>query len=94
MGGLGTLSTVAGRFTTQNQFDKYEEFLKTKEENLGATYTSLLSSSTSARKNLDWDKKYMTDFMKHIAELKSSAPAKTISILAFLVSLAVLFIFN
>lgn len=93
--GLGTLSTVAGRFTTKEQFDKYQIFLDGQKTDLGATaYDKLSKDLTSARENLVWDEKYMKEFMEHLTKLKSSAPVKVISILVSAISLAVLFLFN
>lgn len=93
MGNLNSLTTVAGRFTTASQFEEYEAFLKTIQADLGASYEPMLSSLNAAKKNLDWDQKYMVDFMEHLHKL-NSAPAKAISILVTIISLAVLSIFN
>lgn len=93
MGNLNTLTTVAGRFTTADQFVEYEAFLKTIQTDLGTSYDSMVSSMNAARKNLDWDQKYMKEFMEHLHKL-NSAPAKAISILVTIISLAVLSILN
>lgn len=94
MNGLGTLSSLVERFTTEEQFMKYEAFLNSKRTDLGASYESLFASMTTAKNNLDWDKKYMTEFMEHLIKLKNSAPEKTISIFASVITFAVLFLLN
>lgn len=94
IGGLGTLSTVAGRFTSEAQFKAYEDFLKAQEQTLGpASYASLKASSDKARRNLEFDAKYMKDFIKHL-ETISSAQAKAISVIVSIISIAILYIFN
>ena len=93
--GLSTLTTIAGRFTTEEEFKKYETFLNGAKTQLGDSHTSLTASMTDARKkNLEWDEKYMAEFMEHLTKLKNSAPVKTISIFASVVALATLFLFN
>lgn len=94
MGSLGTLSTVAGRFTQKKQFEDYEAWLDTKTTELGAAHATLKASSTKSRENLVWDDKYMKEFMDHLTKLKSSAPAKVISIFISVISVAVLYILN
>jgi hypothetical protein len=95
MNGFGTLNTIADRFTTADEFTKYEAFLKTIETSLGDSYTSLMNSMKNSReKNLQWDATYMKEFMDHLTKLKNDAPAAAISIVASILSLAVLFLFN
>lgn len=95
MGNLNTLETVAGRFTTNDQFSKYQTWLEAQKTNLGDSYDSLSKSMATAKAtNLAWDDKYMKEFMEHLSTLKSSAPVKVISILISAISLVVLYLFN
>lgn len=95
MGSLSTLSSVAGRFTSAEQFTAYETFLKAQEAGLGAeAYGALNTAMINAKKNLDWDNKYMKAFNEHLEKLKNSAPVKVISIMISMISIAVLYIFN
>lgn len=92
------MTTVAGRFTSEAQFVAYEAFLKAQEVSLGASYASMLDSSKKARRNLEFDAKYMKDFIQHlesIADLPTdSAPVKAISVIISVISVAVLYILN
>lgn len=88
------LTTVAGRFTTKEQFDAYQTFLESTKTQLGASYDSLNASLTTARANLVWDETVMKKFMEHITNLKGAAPVKAISVLLSVVSIVVLFLFN
>lgn len=88
------MTTVAGRFTTKEQFDKYAAFLAANVTDLGTAHASLSASLTSARKNLEWDDQYMKEFMEYLTKLKNSAPIKAISILLSFVSVVTLYIFN
>lgn len=95
MNGLGTLDSVAERFTTVEEFDKYEAFLNAQKTNLGDLYdTRLKNMNTAKTNNLAWDQQYMKEFMDHLTKLKNSAPMKTISVFVSIISLAVLFLFN
>lgn len=94
MGSLSTLTSVAGRFTTEAQFTAYENFLKSQETALGAdVFKSLNTGLSDAKKLMEWDAKYMKAFMDHLENLKSSASGKAISILIAMISLAALYIF-
>lgn len=89
------LSTVAGRFTTQKQFNDYEAFLEKEKTALGDLHASLVTAKEAANSNLEWDKKYLKEFIDHLKEIKkNSASVKVISILVSIISLAVLFVFN
>lgn len=90
---MGTLTTIASRFTTEAQFKAYEDFLKRQEQNLGTSYTSMLASSEKAKRNLVFDSKYMKDFIKHL-ETINSAEAKTISVILSMISIAILYVLN
>lgn len=91
MGSLSTLTTVAGRFTTQAQFDTYSVFLNSIDAAIGEP---LKSGMTSAREMLEWDANYMQEFIGHLNHLKGSAATKVMSIFVLLISLVVIYIFN
>lgn len=95
MGGLGSLSTVAGRFTSLEQVTKLESFINTNKATLTpATVETLTKAVATAKTNLEWDKMYVGEFTNYLKELKSSAPIKSISIFITFITLAVLYIFN
>lgn len=95
MKSLATLSTLSGRFTTAKQFEDYNAFLTAKKTELGTTYDTLFKSMTASKTaTLDWDAKYLKEFIEHLNEIKSSAPVKAISIVISILSLVFLFIFN
>lgn len=97
MKSLSTLSSVADRFTTTEQFDKYAAYLEDQKINLGSAYDSLLKSLNDYRKNLVWDEKYMKEFIAHLTELKNqtaSASAMVVSVMISIVSVAVLYFLN
>lgn len=95
MGGLGTLTTVAGRFTTQAQFDRYAAFLSERQAELGSTATSLNNSLNTLREtNSAWDARYMKGFIDHLDKLKSSAPVTAISVAFAVILLVVLHLLN
>ncbi|CRK90924.1 CLUMA_CG004613, isoform A [Clunio marinus] len=88
--GLATLTTVAGRFTKVEQFDTYQTFLDGIQTELDSSFDSLQKSLNDLRANLDWDEKYMKDFLEAI----SSAPMTVFSIIVSVLSFTVLQIFN
>ena len=95
MGGLGSLSTVACRFTNQEQVTKLETFINANKDALGATNVeSLTKAVANAKTNMEWDKQYLAPFTDHLKKLKNSAPMKSISIFITIITLAVLYIFN
>lgn len=95
MGGLGSLSTVAGRFTNEEQVKKLEAFINTNKDALeSATFDSLTKAVATAKTNMAWDKQYLSSFTDHLNKLKSSAPIKSISIFITFVTLTVLYLFN
>lgn len=98
MGGLGSLSTVAGRFTNEEQVKKLEAFMNTNKDALGtATFDSLTKAVATAKTNMAWDKQYLPSFTDHLKKLKNlnnSAPIKSISIFITFITLTVLYLFN
>lgn len=84
------LTTVAERFTTIDQFTKYQKFLDDKKTDLGDAYDSLGASLTTAKTNLDWDNKYGKEFFDHLIKLKNSASIKSISTIVSVISAAIL----
>lgn len=95
MGGLGSLSTVAGRFTDQEQVTKLEVFINNNRVALGnSTVDTLNKAIVTATTNMDWDKQYISSITNHLNKLKNSAPIKSISAFITIITLSVLYIFN
>jgi hypothetical protein len=92
-GDLGTLSTVVGRFTTQEQLSKFENFLAAEESNLSQLHASLSKSIDTAKANIEWDDKYMKKFIEHL-HVMSSAASKAISILLTSIALLCAYLLN
>lgn len=94
IGNYGILNTIAGRFTRAEQFEKYMNWLETTRSELGASHPALVSAANAAMiGNLDWDQKYMREFMDHLREI-SSATAKAVSIVVSLISFIILYFMN
>lgn len=87
------LSTVVGRFTTSAQLEKFEAFLTAEEKGLGDLHASLVSAVTTAKNNLEWDDKYMTEFIKHLHEI-NSATTKLVSLFLSAFTLLSLYMLN
>ncbi|CAO1393773.1 unnamed protein product [Diamesa tonsa] len=93
MGGLGSLSTVAGRFTKQEQVTKLEAFINTNKATLTpATVESLTKAIATAKTNMEWDKTYLTQLTTHLKTLKNSAPIKSISIFITIITLTIYYL--
>lgn len=79
MGGLGFLSTVVGRFTTQRQIELFEEYIRNNEVDLTKEVESLRKAVATARANLQWDEEYTPAIVAHLNKLKNSSGIKSIS---------------
>lgn len=94
-GSLSYLTTVAGRFTSAEQFDKYAKFLADNRNAVGADQADSLKRNLDSMKaaNLKWDEEKMTKFMEYVEEI-SAATFTTFSVLLSAITVTILYIFN
>ncbi|XP_070495806.1 membrane alanyl aminopeptidase [Chironomus tepperi] len=93
IGDLSALTTTVGRFTSEEQLKKFESFLEAEKEGLGSLHASLTNAVNTAKANLEWDDKYMKEFINHLHEI-SSASIKVISMIVSALTLFTLYLFN
>lgn len=79
MGGLGFLSTVVVRFTTEKQITQFESFIKNNLVDLTTDVESLRKSLVNAKENLKWDQEHITIVVDHLSKMKNSSAIKSIS---------------
>ena len=79
MGGLGFLSTVVGRFTTEKQIKQFESFINNNAADLTTDVESLRKSLADAKTNLKWDQEYITIVVDHLSKMKNTSSIKSIS---------------
>jgi hypothetical protein len=96
--GLGILTSIAGRFTSIEEFDTYEKFLNDNKAVLGDSIQGSLLSSMNRLKttNLDWDEKRMKEFMKYLDDNYevSGASMSVFPMMFAAITVTVLYIFN
>jgi hypothetical protein len=93
LGNWNVLTTIAGRFTTPEQVKMFTDFIQQNKIYLVSALDSLNSAADAANANLEWDDKYMSEFIKHLHKL-NSATAKAISVVLGMFSLLFLYLFN
>lgn len=94
-GSLGYLTTLAGRFTSAEQFDKYAKFLSDNSATVGLEHAASLKEAMERVKgpNLQWDDEKMKKFMDYVEEI-SGATFTTFSVLLSTLTVTILYIFN
>lgn len=88
------ISSIASRFTTKEQQNKLDEFIKQSGSKFAASKKTLEKASNTVKENLEWSEKKLHSVNKYLKDFRNSARSIGISSLTVLVMAFITYLFR